>query len=206
MTRRKTEPKQRRVEETAERLLSAAQAILAETGLEAFNSNAIAQRAGLTPPTFYRYFDNKHAVLTVLGKRLMEAQNAILHGEAPQDDLPGQAALIAQGIDVASRTLDVTKAFVGGSTLIAALRAIPELRQIRLDSHETMARVLAERFIAIGYNDDAGDLFARCRLVIEIGYAAIEMLCETGFENRRATLEGLSRACAGIFDIEQQRT
>ena len=45
---------------TKQRLLSAAQGILAESGLAAVNSNAIVERAKVTPPTFYHYFKNKN--------------------------------------------------------------------------------------------------------------------------------------------------
>ena len=61
-----------------ERLVEAAQAILAEAGVEGVNSNAVVVRAGLTPPTFYHYFPNKHALLRELGERMLSAQSAAI--------------------------------------------------------------------------------------------------------------------------------
>ncbi len=58
-----------------ERLIGAAQDILAEEGLAAFTSNAVVDRAGVTPPTFYHYFENKQALLRELGERMMLAQH-----------------------------------------------------------------------------------------------------------------------------------
>ena len=66
---------------TREALLEAAQNILADQGLEALNSNAIVEKAGVTPPTFYHYFSNKHAVLRELGVRMMDAQNEVLRAD-----------------------------------------------------------------------------------------------------------------------------
>ena len=61
-----------------ERLVAAAQALLAEAGLEGVNSNAVAERAGLTPPAFYHYFPNKHALLRELGERMLSAQSTAI--------------------------------------------------------------------------------------------------------------------------------
>ena len=59
---------------TKDKLIAAAQDLLADKGLAAFNSNAIVERAGVTPPTFYHYFANKQALLRELGERLMLAK------------------------------------------------------------------------------------------------------------------------------------
>ena len=66
---------------TIDRLLEAAQDILIESGVEALNSNAIVLRAGVTPPTFYHYFSNNHALLEELGVRMMQEQSEVIRAE-----------------------------------------------------------------------------------------------------------------------------
>jgi len=111
------EPRQSRSKATYRSLLAAAQKILVEEGLEGLNSNAIVERAGLTAPAFYRYFEDKHAMLAALGRNLMNAQNAVLETAlADVAELPG--ALVDQTRALLWRTLKVTEAFEGGYALI----------------------------------------------------------------------------------------
>lgn len=57
---RKT-PKQARSRNTVEVILEAATRILQEGGLAAFNTNAVAERAGIGVASLYDYFPGKNA-------------------------------------------------------------------------------------------------------------------------------------------------
>ena len=63
-------PRQARSRETLTRLLDAAQAVLAEGGLEAATVPAIARRAGLSVGAVYRRFPDKDALLRAVYLRL----------------------------------------------------------------------------------------------------------------------------------------
>src|SRR6185369_480768 len=63
-------PRQARSRETLARLLDAAQAVLAEGGLEAATVPAIAKRAGLSVGAVYRRFPDKDALLRAVYVRL----------------------------------------------------------------------------------------------------------------------------------------
>jgi AcrR family transcriptional regulator len=63
-------PRQERSRETLTRLLDAAQAVLAEGGLEAATVPAIARRAGLSVGAVYRRFPDKDALLRAVYVRL----------------------------------------------------------------------------------------------------------------------------------------
>lgn len=63
-------PRQERSRETLARLLDAAQAVLAEGGLEAATVPAIAKRAGLSVGAVYRRFPDKDALLRAVYFRL----------------------------------------------------------------------------------------------------------------------------------------
>lgn len=192
------EPRQRRAKATYRSLLSAAQQILSEAGLEAFNSNAIVERAGLTAPTFYRYFEDKHAILAVLGRELMEAQNAVL--ENAVTDMPEEPGkLLVRTRELLRRTLEVTETFEGGYALIVSLRAIPALRPIRLSSHAYVAGFLTERFLEAFPGVGRDDAYDRCRLAVELGYASIEMLLETAECDRERVLDRTADAVRAVI-------
>lgn len=135
---------QARAQETCERLLAAGQVVLERGSLEAFKSTAVAAEAGVTPLSFYRDFKTKHVVLYALGRRLMSAQNAVIEERGAR---AGSAeALTERELGrVLAETLAVTHRFRGGRAVISALRAIPELAPIRLDSHAHVAGLIARQ-------------------------------------------------------------
>lgn len=193
-------PKQARAKETYERILAASQELLAESGIEGFNSNAIVERAGMTPPALYRWFPNKHAILEELGTRLMDAQNDVASEYLEsfgRDGMPLPDTVRA----ILDDTLDVTLDFVGGHAMMVCLRAMPALGHIRLESHDAVAAALSDRIQRLGLEQGSEQLTARCRLVVELGYAAIEMLLETGLERRRLVLDSAAMACVAALDI-----
>jgi len=62
-------PSQQRSQATIAAVLEAAAQILEAGGLAAFNTNAIALRAGVSIGTLYQYFPGKHAVMAALVRR-----------------------------------------------------------------------------------------------------------------------------------------
>lgn len=69
-------PRQTRARATVDVVLEAAAQLLERTGEAGFNTNAIAERAGVSIGTLYRYFPDKHAILTALARREMAAYGA----------------------------------------------------------------------------------------------------------------------------------
>lgn len=66
-------PVQRRSQETRDAILKAsAQILLSKVGLAGLNSNAIAEKAGVSIGSFYQYYANKEAVLSDLIKGRMD--------------------------------------------------------------------------------------------------------------------------------------
>ncbi len=185
-----------------ERLVEAAQALLAETGVEGVNSNAVVVRAGVTPPTFYHYFPNKHALLRELGERMLSAQSAALRTDTGRRvRTPADLRDICR--DMLSESLRMSRAFTGGYELLVALRAIPELRDVRLRHQERMAVLLVDYFMEQGLADhgDRAALLVRAGLALHLGYAAVEMLFETGFANEAEVLDRTAEALAGALDL-----
>ena len=74
----KLEPAQSRARETIEQIIVATAELLEEVGFERLSTNMVCKRANITPPALYRYFPNKYAILREMGRRLMEAEDAIV--------------------------------------------------------------------------------------------------------------------------------
>ncbi len=75
-TRRKSprrKPSQRRAQATRDAIFEAAAQILERDGETGFNTNKIAERAGVSIGTLYQYFADKEAILVALAHREMTA-------------------------------------------------------------------------------------------------------------------------------------
>ena len=194
-------PKQARAKKTYENILSAAQQILEESGLEALNSNAIVERAGLSAPVFYRYFKNKHDLLLVLGNRLTDAQNEIYVDSLDVFDREdvGFLNMEARAVQVLKDTYDTTKNFAGAYALLVSLRAIPRLSIVRQESNKEMARLTAKRLQQLRPELSRQEAYDRCRLVIELGYSAVEMLLEEPGLNKSRIFKQTAAAAVKIY-------
>ena len=189
-----TEPVQPRARQSYEALLEAAQGILEESGYDALNSNAIAARAGLTPPTFYRYFADKQMLLAILAQRLLDAQNALV-----PPHLTAAKASFTGGVDaieaLMTADIELTRAFKASFEIMVLLRSLPELRQLRIAAHSEMSAALARELTTTYPEIPLTTLRARLRLGTEVYYSTLEMLFETGFRQQR---EIVRRAAVAI--------
>ena len=85
------QPTQPRAIETVACILEAAAQILEAQGFEAFNTNAVAERAGVSIGSLYQYFPGKDALLIALMRREKERFRDDAHAALAQAD--GPAAL-----------------------------------------------------------------------------------------------------------------
>lgn len=63
------QPQQERGERRVEEILDAAEAVIAEVGVETATTNAIAERAGASVGSLYHFFPNKDAIIRALSAR-----------------------------------------------------------------------------------------------------------------------------------------
>jgi AcrR family transcriptional regulator len=86
---RRVVPRQARAQACVEAILEAAAQILEAGGEAAFNTNAIAERAGVSIGAVYRYFPDKQAILVAMSEREQARVD-----EAPAEGRGGDRAMI----------------------------------------------------------------------------------------------------------------
>lgn len=73
------EPAQDRSRATVDTIMTAAAHVLVKAGYEAFTTNRVAERAGVSIGSLYQYFPNKEALLSELMKRhVMDIENGVV--------------------------------------------------------------------------------------------------------------------------------
>lgn len=196
----KNKPRQKRAIETYERVLDVAARLLDDEGVERISTNLIAEKADVTPPTLYRYFPNKYAVLRALGDRLMQEQNEVFErfltdaGDSIEAQIEGTYVNLME-------TLRVTEQHPGGLSIMRALRAVPTLQQVRLASHHQVTDEWVKHLSTLLPNIPKPELWIKARLTVDIGYAAIEMAME---EQELASETVLREATTAITSYWQQ--
>ncbi len=169
-------PIQERAVQTRERLLDIAGELLGEVGIERISTNMIAAQAGVSPAALYRYFKDKYAVLEALGRRLMDRQNAVLFAWIEEHKAGGLDALSAGTEDLLRLTAKITDSEPGGVWILRAMRAVPQLAHVRLESHNEVTDALLEAYAPLLPKMNKRVLWRRLRMTVEFGYAVDEML------------------------------
>jgi AcrR family transcriptional regulator len=165
--------------ETYEKLIAAAGELLSEIGFEKLTTNAICAHVGMTPPAFYRYFDDKYEIVEVLARRLLKRQSdayaiwlmkgdswAIL--EKPAEFLEGWYRIAA----------DIIATEPGAMWTMRALRAMPNLAHVRLESQREITDRLFEFYRRILPDVDRELLWTRLRIRVEMGWVVDELAAE----------------------------
>ena len=190
----KKQPAQQRAAETYERILEVTAQTLADVGIERLSTNLVCERAGLTPPALYRYFPNKYALLSELGQRLMQAQNARVDRWITLEVFAGGVESLERALEgLILDTYEATVQTVGGVWIMRALRAVPALQEVRLASHAAVTQEQA-RLLAQALPDaDAAELQLVSRIVVELIYATVELIFDEPLD-----VKAVARTVAGM--------
>ncbi len=173
----KAQPRQQRALDTYELILGATLELLSEVGIERLSTNQVCERAGISPPALYRYFPNKYALLRELGQRLMQAQNELVMTWATPATLKLPPKQLTQQIyDLFDQTRVLTESLPGGLWVTRALRAVPALSQVRIESHGFVSGLIVDAFMQAHPKAPHNEIVILARLAVEMNYAALEML------------------------------
>lgn len=128
-------PVQARARQSVDQILDAAASLLDEVGLDGFNTNLLAQRAGVLVRTIYRYFPDKYAVILALAQRLsVQWELWTAHDFAALKGDDWESVLRRMISSWVKRAAGQP----GAISVIKALGAVPQLREFDLHLLERM--------------------------------------------------------------------
>ncbi|QGZ65238.1 TetR family transcriptional regulator [Paraburkholderia acidisoli] len=147
---------------TEQRFLVAAIELFGEIGFERTTVAAIAQRAGLTARTFFRYFDDKREVLFKGSEQLQQTMVEAL-ARAPLDAAPLEA--IGAALATAGEFFnDERRPFA--RIRYAVVAANPELHERELIKMATLSGALAQALRARGVEEPDASLAAEAGIAV----------------------------------------
>lgn len=166
-------PVQKRAKQTVDSILDTAGELLDEVGVDAFNTNLLAQRAGVAVRSVYRYYPNKLAVIVGLAERQarewQESFSTLVQGMRE----PKRSAL-----DAWEELLDAYVTYLEGkqgrSAIRRAMQALPRLREVNRDDNDELSRQMASALRARGVAQSTPQLRLVGRLLLETSDAAID--------------------------------
>jgi AcrR family transcriptional regulator len=169
----RSQPVQQRSRDTVELILSTTAELLDEVGVDSFNTNLLAERAGVRVRTVYRYFPNKLAIITALAGRLAVVESSFLDGFATVGD-PGLEW---------RKTLDaLIDGYMEGAATVAglvpirrAIHAMPELRSIEEDANRELTEGLARALRKRGVRLPRKRMLALARTLVETTTTVIDL-------------------------------
>jgi AcrR family transcriptional regulator/predicted GNAT family N-acyltransferase len=164
---RRTHPAQARARKTVDHILETAAVLLDEVGVDAFNTNLLAERAGVGIRTVYRYYPNKLVILAALMERIGgEWARAYGGFERMADPVWDWRAALRSLADGFIRGAERNPGWIA---IMSALRALPELRQIAREQADLAANQLAESLRGRDARGSDAELRICAQLVMEAG-------------------------------------
>lgn len=185
------QPVQERARKTVELLLDTAAALIEEAGIEAFNTNVLAERAGVRVRTVYRYFPNKLAVLSGVAERLAEEWDGWFDGFRALADPRADWQPLWTGY--VYRFVDGIRRVPGGLAIRRAMRALPELQAIDRRDSARLARQLAAAMERRGVQLPRVRLAMVARLLVETAVAVLDLALLEPQAHARVLIEELKR-------------
>ncbi|MDQ0811986.1 AcrR family transcriptional regulator [Streptomyces sp. B3I7] len=181
----------------SQRLVVAAVDLFTEQGYDATTVTQIAERAGVTKSTFFRYFSDKRELL-VAGQETLSRLLAEGIAEAPADATPLRA--VAAGLERASGAMGTASRELG-PRLRAAVAASTELQERDALKSVGLAAAMTAALVARGVPEPTAHLAA------ELGVLAFKRGYAHWSENSREDAEGLApHALAALDELHAAMT
>lgn len=198
-------PAQQRSTETYEHILEVTAQILEDVGFERLSTNMVCEFANLTPPALYRYFPNKYALLCELGRRLMQRHNDLIAQRITPEVLAGTAADLEEALaGLMIDTYRLTKRTPGGVWILRALRAVPVLLQVRLDSQALVTDAQAKLLIDAFPDVPRKELLLAGRIAVDMLYAGVEMLFDSPAAPRSVAQTIAAMIASHVFQLRKK--
>ena len=193
-------PVQQRAKRTVDLILDTAALLLEEVGVDAFNTNLLADRAGVAVRSVYRYYPNKLAVVVALYERHLAAwdphfEDTLRSLADPQEDpLNAWDTLIDRYVKFLEKD--------AGRAIRRSVQALPELSDIdRLDNDrgaKQVAAALQARGVKAGHDrlEAVGQvLINSCVAVIDESFSSYGNMPDAAVDE----LKGMHRSYLSRF-------
>jgi AcrR family transcriptional regulator len=181
---RRTSPTQRRARERIERILAAAQTLLATMPLEAITTSAIAAEAGVPVSSIYRYFPNVQAIF----KEMFEELVGELHRRvaAISDDTARWPSWRMRHFQVMQAMRSVLNDHPAYRPLFQLMLSTRELRAVKQRANEMIAAHLGARWRRgeDGFHGGDPDLVARMATEIFTSFEALASEADPAFSDK----------------------
>lgn len=157
-------PQQARSKATIDKILRVSADLLDEVGIEGFNTNLLAERAGVGVRAIYRYFPNKFAIVIAMAEQLRDAERAWVGDLSKLSEYDDWREAVDRSID---GYYGAARKQRGYTALLAAAHAIPHINKINEEESRKLQAELAAGLRSLGISLDKRHLDALCRTVIE---------------------------------------
>ena len=185
----KRPPVQGRSRERSRQILDATSELLEKVGFDDLNTILIAREVGISVGSLYHYYPNKHAILFAMGSRWLEEVEAALDSIAlwPIEEMDREE-LVDKMLAANLKAYKQQKAIL---TLVQAMFAVPELRELDERHDEMYISRMAEVFRRMGSKAHIRERERMGRMYLEITHAACLVIVHQKGQRAQRTLDDL---------------
>lgn len=194
---------QQRSRETFEKLCAAALSILDEGGITALNTNAVAERAGVSITAVYSYFPDKFAILHELYMRV--EQQRLDQLIQVLDQLTADEDWRPVLHDVITRAARAREAEPNTLALRRAMSSIPALAELGGQGNLALADRLSRALRARNGELKPAEAERAARILIAAAGAALDACIVDGKVDRRALREVIAMAESYVESLVEAR-
>lgn len=167
---------------TMEQLLATGAQLLDKVGFEGFNTNLLAETAGVRIRTVYRYFPNKFAIITTIARRMSDEwaesyEPSFLRLEDPKAALRPVLESLLNGF------IKHTSEQVGAIAILQAIASSPALRELDREVFERISKRMAYALTNRGLDLPAVRMQALSSVLTISAFAAVDLYVR--MEDRR---------------------
>ena len=166
-------PVQARAKQTVDLILDNAAVLLDEVGIDAFNTNLLAERAGVAVRSVYRYYPNKLAVIVALAERQASEWQTLLEGLTLSLADPDQS-----GCDAWNAVLDAYVGYIeakqGRAAMHRAMQALPQLSEVNRRDNDVLAEMVYRALKARGLRQRSERLHSISRVLLDTMDVAVD--------------------------------
>ena len=166
-------PVQKRAKETVDQILDNAAILLDEVGVDAFNTNLLAERAEVAVRSVYRYYPNKLAVIVGLAERQATEWQELFAKLLVAVADPHQNAFDAWD-DALDGYVAYLKQKHGRSAIHRAMLALPQLAEVNRRDNDFLADLIVKALVARGIRATQAPLQSISRVLLDTSDVAVD--------------------------------